>query len=261
MKGVILAGGQNSRLNPLTRGVPKCLLPVYNRTMVDCAIEALRIAGVQEVLIVTDRAFAGNFVSHLGISAANRLKRLEFTTAPTHWEAPRALCEAEAFVGDDNLCLMFGDNIFAHSIRNQVSSFNKQLEGARVLLARVDNPQEYGVAIIDDGKLTRIVEKPGNWDSNYAGPISNLAVTGCYFYPPSIFKIIPLLQPTVRPEPIISDLNNYFLSKGLLEYGVIPGGWWDAGESVERYNQVCRIVQEVGVNKVKGRGRRFAFKR
>src|SRR4030081_695102 len=98
MKGVILAGGLNTRLYPLTRGIPKCLLPIHDKTMIDCAIEALRKAGIQEILIIADRAFAGNFVLHLGVSRTNDLKRLEFMTALPHWETPRAMCEAETFL-------------------------------------------------------------------------------------------------------------------------------------------------------------------
>lgn len=249
MKGVILAGGLNTRLYPLTRGIPKCLLPVHNKTMVDCAIETLQTFGIDEVLIITDKAYTGNFVSHLGIGKNHNLKKLAFLTAPSHWETPRAMCQAEEFLEGAAFCLLFGDNIFTHKIKDQASIYLKQRSGsARIILSRVSDPREYGIAVTEKDKIKKIVEKPGNWDREYTGPISNLAVTGCYFYPGNVFKIIPTLKPTIRADLTISDLNNYFVSKNQLKYGIVPGWWWDTGESIEKYQQVCRVVTEVGIN-------------
>jgi glucose-1-phosphate thymidylyltransferase len=155
MKGVVMAGGPNTRLHPLTRGVPKCLLPIYNQTMIDCCLEALKKAGVTEVLIVVDRAFVGNFVLHLGSSNKNGLKSLEYTTTPTHWGIISAIREVKEFVGREDFCLLFGDNIFSNSIENEANNFRRQKGGARVILAKVDNPKEYGIASVQRGRLKK----------------------------------------------------------------------------------------------------------
>ncbi len=249
MKGVILAGGSGTRLYPLTRITNKHLLPIYDRPMVTYAIEALVGAGVTELMLVTGGTHAGEFLRLLGNGHEYGIDRLSYAYQERAGGIAEALGLAERFVGGDRVVVMLADNVLELSIRPAVENFSRQEQGARILLSRVENPEHLrhlGVPELDgDDRVTRIVEKP-------AAPPSAFAVTGIYFYEGSVFEIIPSLTPSGRGELEITDVNNWFVSEGTMEYDVLDGFWGDAGESIDAYYAVNDFVRAHGANKVLG---------
>ena len=234
MKGVILAGGTGSRLHPLTRITNKHLLPIYDRPMISYAIEALVKGGVTEMMLVTGGTHAGEFLRLLGNGEEFGIDRLFY-----------ALGLAEHFVGGDRSVVLLGDNIFGTSIRSCVEAFRKQPKGARVVLWREQDREHLnhlGVAQMNGTKrIERIIEKPDE-------PQSDLAVTGVYFYDGTVWEVIPKLKPSARGELEITDVNNWYVEHGLMEYDVLQGFWGDAGESISAYYAVQDHVRENGAN-------------
>src|SRR5438445_568965 len=230
MKGVILAGGTGSRLHPLTRITNKHLLPIFDRPMVTYAIEALVGAGVTEMMVVTGGTHAGEFLRLLGNGHEWGIDRLLYAYQEKPGGIAEALGLAQRFVEGDRVIMVLGDNIVEHSIRSCVERFQHQDKGARILLAEIENPehlQHLGVPAFDgDRRLVKVVEKP-------SAPPSKYAVTGIYFYPASVFEVIPGLAPSGRGELEITDVNNWFISEGIMEYEVLKGFWGDAGEFVQ----------------------------
>ena len=246
MKGVILAGGTGSRLHPLTRITNKHLLPIYDRPMINYAIEALVGAGVGELMLVTGGTHAGEFLRLLGNGNEFGIDRLFYSYQDKAGGIAEALRLAEKFVDGDRCVVMLADNVFERSIRRCVESFNKQPRGARVVLSREQDPEHLrhlGVAQFDgDRRIERIVEKPDE-------PPSDFAVTGVYFYDDTVWSVLPDLKPSGRGELEITDVNNWFLKRGLMEYDVIEGFWGDAGESIQAYYAVHDFVRAHGANK------------
>jgi glucose-1-phosphate thymidylyltransferase len=246
MKGVILAGGTGSRLHPLTRITNKHLLPIFDRPMVTYAIEALVGAGVTEMMVVTGGTHAGEFLRLLGNGHEWGIDRLLYAYQEKPGGIAEALGLAQRFVEGDRVIVVLGDNIVEHSIRSCVERFQHQDKGARILLAEIENPehlQHLGVPAFDgDNRLVKVVEKP-------AAPPSKYAVTGIYFYPASVFAVIPGLTPSGRGELEITDVNNWFISEGIMEYEVLKGFWGDAGESIDAYYAVNDFVRRHGANK------------
>ena len=243
---MILAGGTGSRLNPLTRITNKHLLPIYDRPMVCYAIEALVKAGVQDVMLVTGGTHAGEFFRLLGAGHEYGIERLFYAYQERPGGIAEALGLARQFAERDKVLVMLADNVFERTIRPAVEAFMSQQDGARILLARLEDPnhlRHLGVAQFDDGRrVTRIIEKPHD-------PPSTLAVTGVYFYDPAVFEIITTLKPSGRGELEITDVNNHFISEGRMEYDIIDGFWGDAGESIDAYYHVNDFVREHGANK------------
>lgn len=245
MKGVILAGGTGSRLSPLTDVTNKHLLPVYNKPMIYYPIECMVAAGIEEVLLVTGGNNAGEFVRLLGDGRKLGLKELHYTYQEKPGGIAQALGLAEHFIGDDKFCLILGDNIVEFSIRRIKEFYQSCGAGAGILLSRVDNPKAYGIADFKKGSdslVKKIIEKP-------AIPPSNLAVIGIYFYDPSVFEVIKTLKPSARGELEITDVNNYYISKGQLIAQPLIGFWADAGENIDFYLRACNMVSEKGANK------------
>ena len=246
MKGVILAGGTGSRLHPLTRITNKHLLPIFDRPMVTYAIEALVGAGVTEMMVVTGGTHAGEFLRLLGNGHEWGIDRLLYAYQEKPGGIAEALGLAQRFVEGDRVIVVLGDNIVEHSIRSCVERFQHQDKGARILLAEIENPehlQHLGVPAFDgDRRLVKVVEKP-------SAPPSKYAVTGIYFYPASVFEVIPGLAPSGRGELEITDVNNWFISEGIMEYEVLKGFWGDAGESIDAYYAVNDFVRRHGANK------------
>ncbi len=246
MKGVILAGGKGTRLHPLTRITNKHLLPIYDRPMVTYAIEALVKAGLAELMLVTGGTHAGEFFRLLGDGHEYGIDRLSYAYQEEEGGIAEALGLAERFVTDDRVCVMLADNVFERSIKIAVENFAAQEHGARIVLAREDDPEHLkhlGVPELNgDGKVTRIVEKP-------LVPPSEFAVTGLYFYPADVFEVIPTLEPSGRGELEISDVNNHYIEQGTMDYDVVDGFWGDAGESIDVYYAVNDFVRANGVNK------------
>jgi len=222
MKGVILAGGLGTRLYPLTKVTNKHLLPVYNKPMIYYPINTLIEAGITDILIVTGGNSAGDFLRLLGNGKDFGLKHLNYTYQEGEGGIADALLLAEHFAGGDKIVVILGDNIIEKSIKKEVDIFKKQKVGARILLKEVENPERFGVAEIKKGKIVRIIEKPKK-------PPSNLVVTGIYMYDNQVFDIIRTLEPSDRGELEITDVNNIYLKKGQLTYGILEGWWTDAG--------------------------------
>jgi glucose-1-phosphate thymidylyltransferase len=246
MKGVILAGGTGSRLNPLTRITNKHLLPIYDRPMVTYSIEALVTAGVTEVMVVTGGTHAGEFLRLLGNGHEYGLSRLLYAYQERPGGIAEALGLAERFVGGDRVVVVLADNILERSIGPAVNNFERQAAGARILLSPIADPahlRHLGVPAIDDGgRVTKIIEKPDD-------PPSSYAVTGIYFYDERVFGAVAGLEPSARGELEITDVNNWYVDRGEMEYDVLEGFWGDAGESIDAYYTVNDFVRLHGANK------------
>ena len=242
MKGVVLAGGTGSRLDPLTRITNKHLLPIYDRPMVTYAIEALVGAGVTELMLVTGGTHAGEFFRLLGNGHEWGIDRLFYA----YQEKPGGIAEAlgltERYVERDQVVVMLADNVLESSLRGPVDNFRAQEHGARILLAREDDPahlRHLGVPELDgDGRVQRIVEKPEQ-------PPSAFAVTGIYFYDETVWDVLPTLQPSGRGELEITDVNNWYVERKQMEADVVEGFWGDAGESINAYYEVNDFVRRL----------------
>ncbi len=245
MKGVILAGGTGSRLHPLTLITNKHLLPLYDRPMISYAIEALVKAGVSEMMLVTGGTHAGEFLRLLGNGQEFGIDRLFYAYQEKPGGIAEALGLAEKFVGGDRTMVVLGDNVFERSLRPCVEAFAKQQRGARVVLTHVTDPEHLrhlGVARLNGARrIERIVEKPEH-------PPSEFAVTGVYFYDDTVWKVLSELEPSGRGELEITDVNNWYLDRGLIEYDIVEGFWGDAGESMQAYYQVQDFVRSHRVN-------------
>jgi glucose-1-phosphate thymidylyltransferase len=245
MKGVILAGGSGTRLHPLTRITNKHLLPIYDRPMVTYAIEALVTCDVGELMVVTGGTHAGEFLRLLGNGHEWGIDRLSYAYQERAGGIAEALGLAERFAAGEPIVVMLADNVLERSIKHAVENFERQDAGARILLAREEDPEHLrhlGVPELDDGRVVRIHEKPEQ-------PPSDFAVTGIYFYDPSVFEVIPELEPSGRGELEITDVNNWFIEQGTMEYDVLEGFWGDAGESIDAYYAVNDYVRANGANK------------
>lgn len=244
MKGVVLAGGTGSRLNPLTRVTNKHLLPIYDKPMVYYPIQTLVNAGVHEILLVTGGKNAGDFLRLLGNGRDFGLKHLNYTYQEGEGGIADALALAEHFADGDSICVILGDNIIENNICRAVASFTKQKEGAKILLKEVADAQRFGVAEIRGNHVVGIEEKPKR-------PKSNYAVIGIYLYDHTVFTKIRRLKPSGRGELEITDVNNFYIEEAKLTYEILHGWWTDAGtfESLLRANT---LVAETGANKLAG---------
>ena len=246
MKGVILAGGSGTRLHPLTRITNKHLLPIYDRPMISYAIEALVLAGINEMMLVTGGTHAGEFLRLLGNGEEYGIDRLLYAYQERPGGIAEALGLAERFVGDDPVLVMLADNIVERSFRPTVDAFADQDKGARILLTEEDDPthlRHLGVPEFDgDGHIVAIHEKPQT-------PPSSYAVTGIYCYDPQVFEVIGHLEPSGRGELEITDVNNWYVGQGEMAYDVLQGFWGDAGESIDAYYAVNDFVRSHGANK------------
>jgi len=236
VKGIVLAGGLGTRLDPLTRVTNKHLLPVYDRPMIYYPLETLISAGITEIMLVTGGQNAGGFLELLGNGRELGLEHLNYTYQKGHGGIAEALGLCEHFVGRDRMCVILGDNLLERGIGDQARAFEAQPRGARILVKEVPDPGRFGVPVFDgNGKILRIEEKPKK-------PASPYAVIGVYFYDELVWGIIRGLSPSARDELEISDVNNAYLERGLLEHGFVDGWWTDAGtfESLFRATGLVR---------------------
>ncbi len=233
MKGVILAGGNGRRLEPITNVTNKHLLAVYDKPMIFYPLRTLIDAGIKEILIISGKDHAGGFLKLLG-SGKDFGCRFWYEVQEEAGGIAQALGLARDFVGDDNCAVILGDNIFEDDFAQHVNNFNG---GARIFLKEVTDAQRFGVATMTGNQVTAIEEKPKN-------PKSNLAVTGLYFYDPEVFNIIRTLKPSARGEMEITDVNNYYIQKGLMKAHIVDGEWTDAGtfESLFCANRIARKI-------------------
>src|SRR5438093_770670 len=232
MKGIVLAGGTGSRLDPLTRITNKHLLPLYDRPMVVWAIDALRKAGVADLMLVTGGEHVEDFQRLLGDD-------LSYGKQERAGGIAEALGLARDFAAGGRIVVMLADNVFGGSIAPTILNFGRQETGARVLLAHVketEHLRHLGVPRIENGRIVEIVEKPSD-------PPGRLAVTGLYCYGPDVFDVIAALEPSGRGELEITDVNNHYVRAGMLEYDVFEGYWGDAGESIDAYYEVIERVR------------------
>lgn len=234
MKGIILAGGTGSRLYPLTKVTNKHLLPIGNNPMIYYPIQKLTEVGVEEILIVTGTEHMGDVVNLLG-SGSEFGCRFTYKVQDQAGGIAEALGLAENFVGDDEMIVILGDNIFETSLEKAIESYPGK--GAQILLKEVDDPERFGVAEVKGEKIIGIEEKPDQ-------PQSNLAVTGVYMYDSKVFDYIRELEPSERGELEITDVNNRYVKDRAMRFSVMEGWWTDAGtpKSYKRANKLVNTL-------------------
>lgn len=246
MKGVILAGGTGSRLHPLTRVTNKHLLPVYDKPMIYYPLQTLVDAGIKDILIVTGGNNAGDFLRLLRNGKDFGLKQLSFAYQEGEGGIADALRLAEPFAAGEKICVILGDNILEKSIQGPKEKFEKQEQGALVLLKKVPDPERFGVPVFEGKRIAKIEEKPKL-------PSSPYAIIGVYFYDGTVFDRVRPLRPSGRGELEITDVNNSYLLDGKLQHEIIDGGWTDAGtfESLWRATKMMRekalLAEEIAV--------------
>ena len=231
MKGVVLAGGTGSRLFPLTKVTNKHLLPIGEQPMIYYPIQKLIGAGIQEILIVTGTDHMGDVVNLLG-SGKDFGCRFTYKVQDEAGGIAQALGLAENFAGGDPVTVILGDNIFEQNLAATVKNYSGN--GAQIMIKQVQDPERYGVAELQGDKILSIEEKPVN-------PKSNFAVTGIYMYDADVYEVIRTLKPSGRGELEITDVNNYYIQKGLMTYSRMEGWWTDAGTH-ESYRTANELV-------------------
>ncbi|MFA4818960.1 MAG: sugar phosphate nucleotidyltransferase [Patescibacteria group bacterium] len=219
MKGIILAGGEATRLRPLTRVTSKQLLPIYNKPMIMYPLETLLKADIRDILIIVAPDHAGDFLHLLGSGK-------EFAAKFTYeiQDKPEGLAQAfiigEHFIGQDNVCMILGDNIFEDDFSDTIKDFKS---GAHIFAKEVPDPERFGVVKFDANmKAIKIAEKPKEF-------LSNFAITGLYLYDNRVVEIAKGVKPSVRGELEITELHNWYLQRGELAVDLVKGEWIDAG--------------------------------
>ncbi|OGF50266.1 MAG: spore coat protein [Candidatus Firestonebacteria bacterium RIFOXYA2_FULL_40_8] len=242
MKGIILAGGLGTRLSPLTRITNKHLLPVYDKPMIFYPIQTLVDAGITDIMLVVGGNNAGDFLRLLGNGRDFGLKHINYAYQKGEGGIADALSLAEHFSEGEKVLVMLGDNLIGGNIKAAVDEFKKSKKGAKIILKEVPDPENYGVPVFKNGKITKIIEKPKD-------PPSNYAVIGIYMFDNEVFKVISKIKPSKRGELEITDVNNMYLKKGRLSYSILDGWWADAGSSIEGWFETNKTVALYGANK------------
>ena len=241
MKGIILAGGSGTRLYPITKGISKQLMPIYDKPMIYYPLSTLMLAGISDILIITTPEDNSQFKRLLGDGSV-----IGCNISYAVQEIPNGLAQAfvigEDFIGNDNVALVLGDNIFYRSGIEELLVDCKNPSGGIVFAYRVKNPKLYGVVDFDeDFNALSIEEKPENPKSDYAVP-------GLYFYDNSVIEVAKGLEPSSRGEYEITDINKYYLEKGDLKVKVFDRGtaWLDTGnfESLHDASDFVRVIEK-----------------
>lgn len=240
MKGIILAGGSGTRLYPVTKGISKQLLPIYDKPMVYYPLSVLMLAGIKDILLITTPEDAGNFRRLLGDGSDFGI-HISYATQANPNGLAQAFILAEDFIGSDNVCLVLGDNIFyGQGFSGMLTAAAAQTQGATLFAYPVNDPERFGVVEFDESKRAiSIEEKPRS-------PKSHYAVTGLYFYDNDVIQIAKSVQPSARGELELTDIHQEYLRRGELNVELLGRGfaWLDAGTH-ESLLEAAQFVQTI----------------
>ena len=243
MKGIILLGGNGTRLRPLTYVLPKSLLPIYDRPLALYPLSVFLRSGIKEVVVVTAKEQLKRFREFLGDGSSLGIK-LEYVTQEQPLGIAHAIGMAEPYCKGDDIAVALGDNIFEDNLTPAIEDYRKQFfkkgdaefSGAKLILKHEDDPRRFGVAELDGDKIVNIVEKPENPDSNWI-------TTGFYMFDKRAFDVIKKIEPSARGEIEVTDLANFYVKEGTATHEKLKGKWFDVG-TIESRHRATRYISK-----------------